>query len=112
MSKPRAKMPPSQRAKQFAPFDAVVGLRKALYEKERLREARRQLSEEAIEEINSILKILHVHDTVTVIHYKNTEQRYVKTTGEVQKLNPQSHTLIISAQEIQFEDIYKITKPL
>ena len=68
MSKPRAKMPQSQRAKQFAPFDAVVGLRKALYEKERLREARRQLSEEAIEEINSTLKILHPHDTVTVIH--------------------------------------------
>lgn len=112
MSKPRAKMPPSQRAKQFAPFDAVVGLRKALYEKERLREARRQLSEEAIEEINGILKILHPHDTVTVIHYKNAEQKYVKTTGEVQKLNPQSHTLIISAQEVQFEDIYKITKPL
>ena len=30
----RAKMPPSQRAKQFAPFDAVVGLRIALKEKE------------------------------------------------------------------------------
>lgn len=105
-------MPPSQRAKQFAPFDAVVGLRKALYEKERLREARKQLSEEAIEEINNTLKILLPHDTVTVIHYKNTEQRYVKTTGEVQKLNPQNHTVIVGAQVIQFENIYKITKTL
>ncbi len=28
-------MPPSQRAKQFLPFDAVAGLRQALTEKER-----------------------------------------------------------------------------
>lgn len=34
-NKERAKMPPSQRAKQFLPFDAVAGLRQALTEKER-----------------------------------------------------------------------------
>ena len=34
-NKKRAKMPPSQRAKQFLPFDAVAGLRQALTEKER-----------------------------------------------------------------------------
>ena len=34
-NKNRAKMPPSQRAKQFMPFDAVAGLREALTEKER-----------------------------------------------------------------------------
>ncbi len=33
--KARPKMPPSQRAKQFMPFDAVSGLREALTEKER-----------------------------------------------------------------------------
>ena len=35
-SKCRAKMPRSQRAKQFAPFDALVGLRQALKEKEKI----------------------------------------------------------------------------
>lgn len=34
-NRPRAKMPTSQRAKQFMPFDAVTGLREALTEKER-----------------------------------------------------------------------------
>ncbi|MBQ9180307.1 MAG: hypothetical protein IJ132_05845 [Firmicutes bacterium] len=34
-NKPRAKMPISQRAKQFMPFDAVSGLREALREKDR-----------------------------------------------------------------------------
>ena len=37
VNKLRAKMPRSQRAKQFAPFDAVVGLRAALKETEKLR---------------------------------------------------------------------------
>lgn len=32
--KEHAKMPPSQRAKQFLPFDAVAGLREALKAKE------------------------------------------------------------------------------
>jgi hypothetical protein len=108
VNKQRAKMPPSQRAKQFAPFDAVVGLRKALYEKERLREPRKTLSEEMVEEINNTLKILKPHDTVTVIHYKNTDQKYIKTTGEVLKIDPQTHSLTIELQEIFFENIYKI----
>ena len=112
MNKQRAKMPPSQRAKQFAPFDAVVGLRKALYEKERLREPRKTLSEEMMEEINNTLKILKPHDTVTVIHYKNTDQKYIKTTGKVLKVDPNAHSLIFDKLQIQFENIYKITKPL
>ena len=35
----RAKMPPSQRAKQFAPFDALSGLSAALERKRRVAEA-------------------------------------------------------------------------
>lgn len=62
-------MPPSQRAKQFAPFDAVVGLRKALYEKERIRTPRKLLSEDMIEEIDRTLKELNLYDIVTVTHY-------------------------------------------
>lgn len=108
MNNNRAKMPSSQRAKQFAPFDAVVGLRKALYEKERIRTPRKQLSDDMIEEINNTLKILKPHDTVTVIHYKNTDQKYIKTTGEVLKIDPQTHSLTIEQEEIFFENIYKI----
>lgn len=108
MNNNRAKMPSSQRAKQFAPFDAVVGLRKALYEKERIRTPRKQLSDDMIEEINNTLKILKPHNTVTVIHYKNIEQKYIETSGEITKLNPKTHSLTIANQEIFFENIYKI----
>ena len=44
-------MPPLQRAKQFAPFDALTGLRIALKEKEKIREERKIISEEKAEEI-------------------------------------------------------------
>jgi hypothetical protein len=50
----------------------------------------------------------YYYDTVTVIHYKNTEKKYIKTTGEVLKIDPQTHSLTIELQEIFFENIYKI----
>ena len=112
MNKLRPKMPPSQRAKQFAPFDAVVGLRKALYEKERIRVPRKLLSDDMIEEINATLKILKPHDVITVIHYNNVEQKYIQTTEKIKKLNPKTHTITLEKHEIQFENIYKISKPL
>ena len=64
MGKIRAKMPRSQRAKQFAPFDAVVGLRQALREKEKIRVNRKELSEDMINEINDTLKNLDIGNNV------------------------------------------------
>ena len=46
-------MPPSRRAKQFAPFDALKGLKEAIARKERISTPRRILSEDAIAEINA-----------------------------------------------------------
>lgn len=109
MNKPRAKMPPSQRAKQFAPFDAVVGLRRALYEKERIRAPRKLLSEDMIEEIDRALKELNIYDIVTVTHYNNIEQKYIKTTGVIKKIDAQKHLLTIDTTDIIFSNIYTIT---
>ena len=49
-NKPRAKMPISQRAKQFMPFDAVSGLREAIREKEREHEMLLEMDREPFEE--------------------------------------------------------------
>ena len=55
-------MPRSQRAKQFAPFDALVGLRQALKEKEKIRVPRKEISEdmkvEIIRSLPTIRKML------------------------------------------------------
>ncbi len=110
MAELRAKMPRSQRAKQFAPFDAVVGLRQALREKERIKVERKQLLEDMIEEINNTLKNLNIHDTVTVIYYDNINQQYVQITGSVTKIDPKKQIIAVLATEIEFENIYEIIK--
>ncbi len=108
MGKIRAKMPKSQRAKQFAPFDAVVGLRKALKEKEKTKVPRKELSDDMVNEINTTLKDLNPNDTVTVVYYNKTEQVYLTAIGQVMKLDVKAQILTISALNINFEDIYTI----
>lgn len=108
MDKKRTKMPPTQRAKQFTPFDAVVGLRQALKEKEKIRIARKELSDDAKEEINIALKQLKAGQIATVIWYNSPEQNYIKTTGKIIKINTTNKNLEIENQFIFFEDIYTI----
>ena len=48
-------MPPSRRAKQFAPFDALKGLKEAIAAKERRPAPRRELTEYAKEQVNKAL---------------------------------------------------------
>ena len=109
MDKKRAKMPPTQRAKQFAPFDAVVGLRPALKEKEKIRIARKELSDDAKEEINIALKQLKAGQIATVVWYDSLEQNYIKTTGKIIKINATDKNLEIENLFILFEDLYTIT---
>jgi hypothetical protein len=108
VNKPHAKMPKSQRAKQFAPFDAVVGLRVALREKEKIRIAKKELCEDMIEEIDRKLKTLQIGQTVTIIWYDVLEQNYTKTTGKVTKIHAKKQTLELENILIFFDNIYKI----
>jgi len=108
MGKQRAKMPPSQRAKQFAPFDAVVGLRQALKEKEKIRVPRKLISEDMAEEIDETLKSIVDGDVITVVFYNAPEQEYIQLTGEFKKINLQKRFILIEATEVFFEDIYSI----
>jgi hypothetical protein len=108
VNKPRAKMPASQRAKQFAPFDAVVGLRQALKEKEKIRIPKKELSEDAIEEINRKLKRLEIGQTITIIWYDFLEENYSKTTNKITKINTRNKSLELENTLIFFEDIYAI----
>ena len=109
MGKIRVKMPRSQRAKQFAPFDAVVGLRQALREKEKIRVNRKELSEDMINEINDTLKNLDIGNNVRVIYYNSVEMAYLTAIGQVQKISPKNQSLTVGILDGRFEDIYTIT---
>lgn len=108
MDKIRAKMPRSQRAKQFAPFDALVGLRKALKEKEKIRVPRKEISEDMAEEIDRNLKILEIGKIITVVWYNVLEENYIQLTGECKKIDAQKRFIQIEKTDIYFDDIYEI----
>lgn len=72
----RAPMPASRRAKQFAPFDALKGLKEAIAEKERIPTPRRILAEDALAELNQKISQLRKGTIVTVVYYCIYEQEY------------------------------------
>ena len=104
----RAPMPRSKRAKQFQPFDALVGLREAIAAKERVITPRKYLSEDAIEEFNRILNELQKGQLVTVVYYGDYEQEYRQLTGQVFKVDPYWHNIQIGSISIDFSEIYEL----
>ncbi len=92
-----------QRAKQFAPFDALKGFREALREKEKVVVPKVELSEDKKEELDFLLQTLKKEDTVTVIYYNGEE--YVQVTGIVTQINTSIGYLKVVEMKIAFRDI-------
>lgn len=104
----RAPMPLSQRAKQFAPFDALKGLKEAIAQKEHTPTPRRELSEDAIAEINTRLSNLKPGQLVTVVYYCDYTQEYHQLTGKVSKVDPYWKAVTIGNISIDFAELYQI----
>ena len=103
----RAPMPPSRRAKQFVPFDALKGLKEAIAQKEHAPVPRRELSEDAIAEINRCLSNLRLGQLVTVVYYCDYTQEVHQLTGQVSKVDPYWKTLQVGNISIEFSEIYQ-----
>ncbi|MBQ9044350.1 MAG: YolD-like family protein [Oscillospiraceae bacterium] len=106
----RAKMPPSQRAKQFAPFDALSGLGAALERKRRERERTERpiLPEERCADLNDALCALQPDDRVTARYYRRGAQRVI--TGYVAAIDGVTHTLTIGVTRIAFADLLDLQR--
>ena len=109
-SKPRTRMPISERAKQFAPFSPLSGLEAALAEREKRKEARRFLGEDGIAELNAALADLKRGDTVTVFFYNSEQECYEQVEGTVSIIDQLKHRLFVCGREIFFDDLYEIEK--
>lgn len=107
-SRPKAPMPVSERAKQFAPFAALKGLPEALAAKEKVRVPRRVLSEESEEELNARLVSLERGQIVTAVYYDPTEQEYLQLTGMVAKVDAYERVLQIVAEKIPFAELFEV----
>ncbi len=103
-------MPASQRAKQFAPFDAVVGLRAALKEKEKIKVCKKTVSDDMAEEIDWALKNLKIGNFVTVIHYDEIGGEYLQVTGRVTEIDFCNKILEADKKQIKFKDVYSIIR--
>ena len=104
----RAPMPPSRRAKQFAPFDALKGLREAIAAKEKRPEPRRELTDYMKEQISNTLSELKKGQQVTVVYYGSMEQETLQITGLVMKVDAFWQTLQVNKVVIDFSEIYEI----
>lgn len=103
-------MPNSQRAKQFAPFDAVVGLRAALKEKEKIKVPKKVISDDMAEEIDRTLKSLHTGDIITVVYYDEIGEEYLQITGRITAIDYCKKIIKIESRPIDFNEIYSIVK--
>lgn len=103
MERKRSPMPVSDRAKQFMPFAALKGLPEALAEKERLREPRRELSEEMAARLNETLCALQKGQVVTVVCY--TGEAYTQLTGTVTAVDCTARTFRLEEQPIDMADL-------
>lgn len=106
----QAKMPRSQRAKQFVPFDAVVGLRKALKEKKKIRLPRKEVCEDIAQEIDRILRNLNIGNIITVVYYDDLEENYVQISGVFKKINIQKRIIQLCNNTICIDNIHFIEK--
>ncbi len=97
------------RARQFMPFDALKGLQTALLEKEKIVEARKELAEESIAELNEQFKGISVGDCVKIVFYKN--EHYMKTSGRVECIDSINKKIVLdNSLKISLCDIIKLER--
>lgn len=85
------------RAKQFLPFDALVGFREALKEKEIEYEDKKELTEESYEELEVKLNRLEKGQKAKIKYYKN--KKYVEITGTVTNIDYTKKKIQINGEE-------------
>jgi hypothetical protein len=101
-------MPASRRAKQFSMFDALKGFKEALAAKERQPEPRRELAQDAIEEVNRQLLRIEKDVPVTVVYYCTYRMEYCSLTGLLEKVDPFWQYIQVGSACIDFCDIVEI----
>ncbi len=99
-------MPVSQRAKLFAPFDALRGLSTALRAKEKLIKPKRDLLEDKLEELDAKASKLKKGDRISVLYYCDGD--YLTVSGCLSGIDAVNRIFIVGDREISFEDIYEL----
>lgn len=106
--KPMVRMAVSERAKQFMPFKAVLGLDEAL-ERKRLELGiveKRELSEEELLDLNERFKDVRVGDTIIVTYF--TEEGYKSPCDKVNEIDLINRYIKLGDKTICLDDVTEI----
>lgn len=110
-------MPLLGRAAQFAPFKALSGYEDDMEETARLTDARIELDESRVEQLDARLRLLNERlaefPVVTVTYFRPDERKdggaYRTLTGRVKKLDAVARCLVFrSGERIPFADVYQL----
>ena len=103
----RIKMPRKDRAKQFAPFDALKGLQTSLrlreYQHERVQKG--EIQEEKAEEISRVLINLNKHDVVKIKYFHDG---HIKEKIGQLRLFVEEQYFVINNQKITLDNLLDI----
>ena len=105
---PMSRMKISDRAKIFAPYDALKGFKEMLKEQEAPKEEKKALSEEQFIELNNALLMLEKGMIVGVKHYNHIKSKYEITEGVFVKLDQVYKCIYIVKTKISLDNILEI----
>lgn len=104
----RQKMSIKERAKIFAPFDALKGFREMLAEQEIVHEERKELSEDQINYLSDQINSLKFGMMIEVTYYVESDACYKKMTGIFTKIDKVYKKITVIKTKINIIDIIDI----
>lgn len=102
------KMTNQERAKIFAPFDALKGFKEALKDEEVIKMPKVMLSEDQEVDLDNILKQLLKGMMIEVIHYNHECECYLKTVGVFTKIDVINKVIFVVKNKILIDNIIDI----
>lgn len=111
----RPRMPRANRAKLFAPYDALKGFEETVHTQETVYEARRALSEYAQEGLDRALRLVERGETVTLVWFQPKQDdpdsglgQYLTATDTVTGLNRELRLLYLGRRKIPLFEILSL----
>lgn len=95
----------ADRARQFMPFASLRGYYDFIREQERVKESRRELSEDGAQELSDVLGKTARGVMLRVVFYD--KDHYETAEGLVSEFDPVFRSLCIVRRKIPFGDIYR-----
>ena len=95
-----------ERAKQFLPFSALKGFEEYLKKQEFIKEEKKELSEESLQELSDTMLQIDINSYIFIKYYSFGTYKDIK--GTVKKIDSIKKRLTINDINIYFRDIIEI----